>query len=579
MLLGQRFADGDVMADPKSGPNEHGQLNELQRTPSECEGMDRERVEQELRASRARLAGILDNAEDAIISVDSEQRVTLFNRGAEQIFGYSTGEIVGQPLSVLMPERFRVSHHAHIEAFGRGPFGASRMGSRGQIMGRRKDGTEFPAEATILKQEGAGGFEYTTILRDASEQRRIEHHLEQRVADRTQELRDEMRRHQEAQEAVARLQRMEALGQLTGGIAHDFNNLLTVISGNLELIGMDLEDARPKKYLEEAQRAAEMGARLNQRLMTFAKQRRLAPAPLNLNDQVIGVRELLRRSLGEAIILTTELADNLWTVQVDASEIENALVNLAVNARDAMPEGGNLTVATRNIVVGSAQAKIDEGLAPGSYVVLSIADTGLGMTPEVMTRAFEPFFTTKSHGKGTGLGLATIYGFVKQSGGHIALQSEVGRGTTLSIYLPRFSGADGEALAVNRQARAGASQGETILVVEDNTQVRSVTMERLKTLGYRALEAEGGQQALQLLSQSDEKIDLVFSDVVMPGGLSGFDLARRIKENWPDKRILLTSGFSAATAPGTETDDLEILAKPYSQAALAQAIRRALQVT
>ncbi len=260
-----------------------------------------------------------------------------------------------------------------------------------------------------------------------------------------------MKHHQDAQAAVARLQRLESLGQLTGGVAHDFNNLLTVITGNLQLIGMDLESPRLQKFLDEAERAAEMGARLNQRLMTFAKQRRLASTTVNLNDQVIEVRELLRRSLGETITLTTELAEDLWTVRVDPSEIENALVNLAINARDAMPQGGKLTVTTHNVIVNEAGALQVDDLKPGHYVVLTVSDTGTGMSREIQARAFEPFFTTKGHGKGTGLGLATIYGFVSQSGGHVTLSSEIGHGTTVKIYLPAQDGQGTGGQVTNRQ--------------------------------------------------------------------------------------------------------------------------------
>jgi PAS domain S-box-containing protein len=533
----------------------------------------RSQIERELRASQARLAGIVDNAEDAIICVDEAQFITLFNHGAEKIFGYRSDEIIGKPLSDLIPERFRNRHSEHVTTFGRGEVSASRMGSRGQITGKRKDGSEFPAEATILKQESQGRIEFTTILRDASERSRIEDRLEQLVAERTRKLHDEMRRNQNSQAALAHLQRMESLGALTGGIAHDFNNLLTVISGNLELIGMDLEDVRSRKYLDEALRAVEIGARLNQRLMTFAKQRKLAPAPINLNEQVIGVRELLRRSLGETITLTVVLADELWTVKADPSEVENALLNLAVNARDAMPAGGKLTVSTENMTVGPAATS--DGILPGDFVVLSVSDTGTGIPPEILPRVFDPFFTTKESGKGTGLGLPTIYGFVKQSGGHVRLESAVGAGTTVSIYLPRVAGNPAAELKPASPRVGLRKEQKTILIVEDNPEVRRITIERVETLGYRVIACSSGKEALEHLEKV-ENIDLVFSDVVMPGGISGIDLARICKKRWPNKKLLLTSGYSGLDEGDDIPEDLTILEKPYNRQALAAALSTAL---
>ncbi len=490
----------------------------------------RKLIEEELRASQARLTAIFENAEDAIIALDSSQRITLFNHGAEQVFGYTAAEVIGQPLGLLLPARFHESHMQLVSRFGTGTVAAHRMGQRNQIVGRRKNGEEFPADATILKLAGADGPVFTTILRDMTESRRIEHELELRIAERTQQLHEEMRRRQAAQEAAAQSQRMEALGSLTGGIAHDFNNLLTVITGNHQLLEMELTDETLRSYLAEAERAAGMGARLNQRLMSFARQRRLTPVPVDLNGIIIGVREMLRRSLGEHIAVATELSAGLWQVKADPTEVENALLNLAINARDAMPEGGSLVIATGNVSTGAAK----DGLDPGEYVSFSVTDTGMGMTPEVKARVFEPFFTTKERGKGTGLGLATVYGFVKQSGGHVTLQSEPGHGTAIEIFLPRHGltqalapAADGETIP------RGA--GETILLVEDNPDVRRVTAIHLKNLGYRAVQAASGAEALAIVD-AGEPVDLVFSDIVMPGGMSGYDLARRLRQEQPARQ-------------------------------------------
>lgn len=534
----------------------------------------RKRAEIELTASQARLTAMLENAEDAIISVNGHQDITLFNRGAEVVFGYTSAEVIGKPLTMLIPRRYAVAHRSHVIAFGRGDTAARRMGNRNSIVGLRKNGEEFPAEATILKLGGLYDPVYTTILRDTTESKRVEQELERHVMERTRELEQEMQRRQEAQEALARMQRMEALGNLTGGIAHDFNNLLTVIAGNHQLIEMEVEDERARRFLSEAERAVEMGARLNQRLMTFARQRKLAPAAVDLNETIIGMRDLLRRSIGEHIIVRTELSANLWPAKVDPTEVENALLNLAINARDAMPEGGNLLIETCNATIGLEQA-ITTGMDEGDYTCLSVSDTGYGMDPEVAARAFEPFFTTKEKGKGTGLGLATIYGFVKQSSGHVTLRSEKGEGTTISIFLPRHVAAE-EVPMVRVETAVARGQGEAILLVEDHPEVRRVTVARLAAIGYKVNDVASGAAAIAMLENGPAP-DLLFSDIVMPGGMSGYDLARIVGRRWPELKILLTSAHADAALAGEEgLNHIRVLQKPYKLSTLAAAIREAL---
>lgn len=320
-----------------------------------------------------------------------------------------------------------------------------------------------------------------------------------------------------------------------------------------------------------------MGARLTNRLLTFARRRRLEPVVLDLNDQVLAMAELLRRTLGETVALSTLLAPHLWSVRADPSEIENAVLNLAINARDAMPTGGKLLIETSNAVLQERDVASEIGVNPGDYVRLSVSDTGVGMTPSVLARVFEPFFTTKEPGKGTGLGLSVIYGFVKQSGGHVTVYSELNKGTTVNLYLPRVK----TSTAAETDALHAAAQppvaGETVLLVEDNAQVRIVTSKRLKNLGYGVIEAGNAAAAIEVLN-SGQKVDLVFSDVVMPGGMSGFDLAKWMRQNAPGTRVLLTSGFAEDIARSGEAalSELEILRKPYSGAELARALRRAL---
>jgi PAS domain S-box-containing protein len=543
---------------------------------------ERKATEAALRESEQRLWAFLNNSSVIGWMKDHAGRYVFLSGNFQRRFGGRMDNWMGKTDFELWPrefaERFAVSdrkvleQNRNVESLEQA---LNADGTRSWWLNHR-----FPfRDSRGLQFVGGLGVDITArvLAEEALAESNVA--LEARVAERTKALREEMSRHQEAQESVARLQRMEALGQLTGGVAHDFNNLLTVISGNLQLIGMDITDEGARKYLEEAEQAVEMGARLNQRLMTFAKKRRLAPMAVDLNDQVIGVRELLRRSISESIALTTELGENLWPVRVDPSEIENALVNLAINARDAMPDGGKLLVTTRNITIPGPYAPHGHDLAPGAYVLLSVSDTGVGMTPEVQARAFEPFFSTKAHGKGTGLGLASIYGFVRQSGGFVGIESAVGRGTKVSICLPKLETAGVRVEPVSHAPSPHDAGGETVLVVEDQDAVRRVTLERLRRLGYQVIDAENAPQALQIL-QGGRHIDLVFSDVVMPGGMSGYELAEQVHATWPKIKVLLASGFvpDAASATGGPAARLkvDILSKPYSQEALAQAVWAAL---
>lgn len=662
--------------------------------------------EQALRRSEQRLAAILDNAQDAIISLDVKQRITLFNHGAEAIFGYEAHEILGKPLDILIPERLRSSHKSHIAGFTAGDAAARRMGERGEIFGRRKDGSEFPAEASIMKTTSPDGDFFTTILRDATQRKndeaalrqqqqlldtatshaqvglavvsrehrylyanqtfqrwlhvdgsdiigcygpellgslyeqakpyfelaltgkrvtfemggpstneldkrvylrtlepqfdqsgrvgsvivtvvditerkratdelaRLNQELEARVADRTRELQEQMSQRALAQEALGRAQRMESIGQLSGGIAHDFNNLLAVISGNLQLMDIELKDERTRGYLSEAEKAVDMGVRLNQRLVTFARRRRFTPVVADLNEIVINLRGLLRHSLGENIALTTRLAPTILPVKIDPGEFENAIINLVVNARDAMPSGGGITIETENIVLSEKLA--NDGMEPGEYLKLTISDTGAGMPAEVLAHAFEPFFTTKGEGKGTGLGLASVYGFVKQSGGDITIDSQVGRGTVVTIHLPRCHGPASVEATSEANART-LGNGELVLVVEDRPDVRKVAVAQLQSMGYRTLEATDAATALTRLEASGQ-VDLVFSDIVMPGSMSGFDLARKIRQTRPEQKILLTSGYSEALATKEHTgaQAIPLLEKPYKLAKLSKTVRAIL---
>ena len=537
----------------------------------------RREIEAEAQRTASLMGGIVSIAADAIISIDAEQRITLFNKGAESIFGYGSDEVIGQPLALLLPEQFRAGHNHHVRSFGDDGVAARRMGERGEIWGRRKSGEVFPSEASISKLEVGSSLIYTAVLRDVTERSQSQALLEEKIEAGTRELKREMQRREASQAQLVRTQRMEAFGQLTGGIAHDFNNLLTVITGNLELLEMRLQDEKERALLRRAQDASEMGARLTSRLLTFARRRTFETTALNLNEHVIGMAELLERTLGEPITLTTVLERMPWTVLADGSEIENAILNLAINARDAMPDGGKLIIQTSNVAIEDDQIGGEAKLPAGDYVRLSLADTGVGMAPEVLQKAFEPFFTTKEPGKGTGLGLSTIYGFAQQARGAVTIYSEVGRGTTVNLYLPRADQPE----TVLRRGAASADvpdvTGTSVLLVEDNPDVRHVTKGQLEILGYLVTDVASGPAAIELLS-SGRTFRVVLSDVVMAGGLSGFDVARWVRNNAPDTAVLLASGYPDEVLRQQKPDDadFDLLRKPYSRSELAHALRRVL---
>jgi PAS domain S-box-containing protein len=381
-----------------------------------------------------------------------------------------------------------------------------------------------------------------------------------------------------AEEALRQSQKMEAVGQLTGGIAHDFNNLLTVITGNVDAARRHIGEqgeARVLRALGNALVGAERAATLTQRLLAFSRRQPLNPRPIDANKLVNNMSELLHRTLGETIAVETVLAAGLWRVEADPNQLENAILNLAVNARDAMPDGGKLTIETANTHIDRGYAARNAGVSPGQYVAICVSDIGSGMNEDTLARAFEPFFTTKEVGKGTGLGLSMVYGFVKQSGGHLKIYSEETQGTTVRIYLPRLVGGEAEAEARPAQEIPEGSRDETILVCEDDDDVRAYTVEVLRELGYRVLEAHDGPSALRLLERPEGKVDLLFTDVVLPGGMTGAILAREARALRSDLRILFTTGYArnAIVHHGRLDPGVELITKPFAYADLAARIR------
>lgn len=404
--------------------------------------------------------------------------------------------------------------------------------------------------------------------------------LEKTVAHRTAELRQEMEEHAASQAQVRQLQKMETIGQLTGGVAHDFNNMLAIIIGSLDLAQRRLtgtEDPRLLNSIQSARDGAQRAAMLTARLLAFSRRQPLAPEVIDANRLVGDMSELLRRTLGEQIKIETVLAGGLWQTFADLSQLENALLNLAVNARDAMPEGGHLTIETANTELDDRYARMHGEVEAGQYVLISITDTGGGMPQDVVERAFEPFYTTKDPGKGTGLGLSQVYGYVKQSKGHIKIYSEIDRGTTIKIYLPRHIGLpDARSAAIGALPIPQGSVRDTILVVEDDSEVRVMTVESLRELGYTVLEAASGEEALAVL-ETYPAIDLIFTDIVMPR-MNGKQLADAVAHRWPDIRILYTTGYTrnAIVHNGVLDHGVSLLAKPFSLEQLAHKIREAL---
>ncbi|HET6620781.1 MAG TPA: PAS domain S-box protein [Dongiaceae bacterium] len=381
----------------------------------------------------------------------------------------------------------------------------------------------------------------------------------------------------DAESRLHQVQKMDAVGQLTGGVAHDFNNLLTVIIGALDL-DPERISAELRPSIEQALRAAERGAALTHRLLAFSRQQTLMAQKVDFNRLIGGMDELLRRALGEHVDVELKLAPDLWPALADSGQVENSLLNLAINARDAMPEGGKLAIETGNVHLDDDYAGSNAEVTPGDYVMMAVTDTGTGMAPEVLAHVFEPFFTTKEVGKGTGLGLSMIYGFAKQSGGHLKIYSEVEHGTTVRLYLPRLASVSETAGAAPVTVAPGKGGGETILVVEDNPDVRRLVLRQLRDLGYAVIEAANGPQAMKILNDG-AAINLLFTDVVMPGGMTGRQLAEAAKASRPGLKTLFTSGYTedSVLRLGRLDPGVRLLSKPYRKHELAIRIREALE--
>ncbi len=506
-----------------------------------------------LRRTHRELEAVIQSSPAAIVCIDNRRAVTVWNMAAERLFGIPAVDAVGKPYGppATAQDETDAPDLGRAIAEGRMIDGTASLVTHDR---RRRDVSVRSATLTSDEDEQPGA---VYVASDVTEVILLEDQLRQ-------------------------AQKMEAVGQLTGGVAHDFNNLLAVVIGNLDLIGAAFSaESRNARLLEGALRAALRGADLTRALLAFARRQPLEPARVDVNQLIDNVCQLLEHSLGEAIAVGKELQPDLWPVNIDAAQLESALTNLAINARDAMPSGGRLLIQTRNTHLDKDYAAREPGLQAGEYVVIEVTDDGHGMPPDVLAHAAEPFFTTKKEGKGTGLGLAMVYGFVKQSSGHMKIYSEVGRGTTIRLYLPRLSGKSKET-GVSAPPPSAVQVRETVLVVEDNLELRRLVVGQLRDLGYRVIEAADGAQALEI-ANGPEEIDLVFSDVVMSGHVSGLDLVREFRRRRPGVKLLLTSGFPGAmSAKERELEPgfvVPILTKPYRREELARQLRAVLDQT
>ncbi len=524
---------------------------------------ERQIAQQHLLESERRYRRLIEAVVDyAIFQLDPQGIVTSWNPGAQRIKGYRADEIIGRHFSVFYTEEDRAAgmpEQVLRTAADRGKYEA-------EAWRVRKNGNKFFASVLVdpIHDETGELIGFAKVTRDITER------LEAREALKS------------AQEQLALSQKMEAVGQLSGGIAHDFNNLMMIVQGNLESAQRNLrklegDHLNLNRSINNAMRGAQRASALTSRLLAFSRRQPLDPKPTDVNRFLTGAADFLQRSLGETIGIEVVGSAGLWQIDVDANHLEAALVNLAINARDAMPNGGKVTLEASNVFLDEEYARANPEIVVGQYVVICVADTGDGMPPEVLSRAFEPFFTTKEPGQGTGLGLSQVYGFVKQSNGHVKIYSERGQGTTVKLYFPRLASSTADDEDVEQEPSAQGEQGETILLVEDDKDLRDYLAELLRELKYHVLTAADAEGALQIAQREKVRIDLLLTDIIMPG-MNGRELARKLKELRQGTPILFMTGYSrnAIVHHGRLDQGVDVLQKPVSQSDLAARVRAAL---
>jgi PAS domain S-box-containing protein len=493
---------------------------------------------------------LLESASQAVIGIDQAGRIVLANRRAEEMFGYSRSELLGSRIEILLPESKRSTHVRERDQYFHRPH-ARPMGIGMDLSGRREDGVEFPVEVSLSNVEIEEGSFAIAFVSDISQRKQLEDQL-------------------------LHAQKMEAVGRLAGGVAHDFNNMLTVISGYNRMILDELSTLDPMRgYAEEILQAADRAGALTQQLLAFSRRQVMQPRVISINGVISQTEKMLRRLIGEDVEIDFGLAPDAGNIKADPGHVEQAIVNLAVNARDAMPMGGRLGIETANVHLDENYARTHMGVVPGDFVMVAVSDNGTGMDIETRRRIFEPFFTTKEKGKGTGLGLATVYGIIKQAGGDIWVYSEPGRGTTFKLYFPRVAESAVETAVAD--VAQSESNSETILVVEDEKAVRDLTVRMLQRLGYRILTAAGGAEAIEISRGHAATIHLLLTDVVMPN-MSGRQLADHLVLSRPDMKVLYLSGYTENTVlhHGVLDAGVEFLPKPFSREVLGKKLREIL---
>ena len=510
-----------------------------------------------LKASYLRFSTVTQSARDAIISTDGHGDITFWNRSAESTFGYTESEVLGKPITMLIAESDRAAYKAALPDSNMGPSDLT-FGHIIEVTGLRKDGTRFPSEFSLAAVQGGEGLAFTAVVRDVIERKQSQDTLRQR------------------EEQLRQAQKMEAIGRLAGGVAHDFNNLLMAIHGYAEMLVQNLREGDERRTdAEEIVKAADRAAGLTRQLLAFSSRQVITQQAVALDQLVQNMRNMLQRLIGPEIQITTEVWPDLTPVLADTTQVEQIIVNLVINARDAMPNGGKISIELRNVELDKIGVAAHPGLQPGDYVELCVSDTGSGMDPETLSRIFEPFFTTKESGKGTGLGLATVYGIVQQNNGAIEVQSRVGHGTEFHIYLPRATDLGKPAPML---AASGVAPGsETILLVEDDDRVRALVSNMLRKNGFTVLLASAGDQALEIAARHRGRIHLLLTDVVMPG-LNGRLLSEKLTATRPDTHVLFMSGYSDddILRHGIRKNTAHFIQKPFSVDALVHKIRETL---
>ncbi len=513
---------------------------------------DRRLREQELTDREANSRAIVQNVINGVVSINEDGLILVFNGSAEHMFGHAAAEVIGKNVSILMPEPYRSQHDSYLKNYRRTGVGKV-MGRRTRVSGLRKDGTTFPMQLGLGEYFIGGQRRFIASVQDLTESEALEAQLRQ-------------------------AQKMEAIGQLTGGLAHDFNNILTVIAGSVEML--EQEEENPPHHAPSVAtigQAVERGAELTRRLLAFSRKQTLSAHRLDLNEVVAGMEKMLHRTIQEPVSIRTVPEEELWPISADRAQLENALLNLVVNARDALPTGGKITIKTANVELDQATAASQQNLPCGEYVTLTVSDDGTGMSPEVVARAFEPFFTTKEVGKGSGLGLSMVYGFVRQSGGQAKIQSQPGQGTSVTLYFPRLNSAASSPAQPRRESHGPLPGTEHILFVDDEEAILIFVKKALERIGYRVTALSDSVSAYALFESDPSRFDIVVTDRSMPR-LPGEELARKIKNLRPGVPVVLCSGYcEIATADRLRAGEIQaVLPKPFDAEQLSWTIRSVL---